>query len=172
MKSSLPKLDLELLPSGWRKRWPGWLMLTLGTVCLIVVIRHDLQLRHGIATAVTAAGIQEVPSADDTLGSSEESRAVQMAIRKLGMPWSTLFAAIEAHAGGSVQLLAVTPDATQGTVLLEAQAPDIYEMLEYVRDLSTESALTSVVLGGYEMTGDSSAPMVRFSVNAQWRSAS
>lgn len=100
--------------------------------------------------------------------SEEEFGFARDTIRRLSMPWDTLFVALETARIDSVALLSIEPDPAARTVLLQAEAKDYLAALSYVANLREQPALRSVHLVRHETRQNEPRRPVQFSVSASW----
>ena len=98
----------------------------------------------------------------------EELAEVRATVERLGMPWSTLFGALEAAATDQVALLGIEPDPKAGTVLISGDSKDYLAALTYVLNLSRADALTQVQLVRHEAKAGEPEGPVSFTVSAAW----
>ena len=98
----------------------------------------------------------------------EELAEVRATVERLGMPWSTLFGALETAATDQVALLGIEPDPKAGTVLISGDSKDYLAALTYVLNLSRADALTQVQLVRHEAKAGEPEGPVSFTVSAAW----
>lgn len=166
-KVSLPKLDLELLHPGAYRRLGGMAILALGILLILAVATHYLFTMQKIASIETEVYASHESDRDKPVN-SEETKAVQEGVINLALPWGTLFSALENVPAEKITLISVEPDAQKSIVKMVAEAPDVYEMLEYVRGLSHQTKLKDVLLAQYEVRLDDADQPVRFTLSASW----
>jgi hypothetical protein len=97
-----------------------------------------------------------------------ESRAVQLAMSHLTVPWETLFASLETLAAPRVQLIELHPDAAQGRLKLVAEAPSQQDMLEYTAQVGKLPTLRKVLLREHARRDEEAEPSIRFTLEAEW----
>lgn len=110
---------------------------------------------------------QKTEAPKQTIPGNDELAALRETARKLSMPWSVLFRALEASRTDGVALLAIESDAENRTVLLSAEAKDYAAALAYVGNLARQDALDRVHLSHHEVK----QRVVAFTVSASWKSA-
>lgn len=170
-KTTLPKLDFELLQNGFR-RMPGMVLLAIGTVLVIGVLGNYFQTSRKIAAIEAEIGHPSTSDASNDRNNPvdiEESRVVRASIERLALPWGALFFALENVAAEKINLVSLEPDAQNNTLKLVAEAPDVYVMLEYVRGLTAQPTLKDVLLTQYEIHIDEANQPVRFTLTASWK---
>jgi NADPH-dependent ferric siderophore reductase len=84
------------------------------------------------------------------------------------VPWSELFAAIEAAEGNNIALLAVQPDPRSRTLLLGGEASNLPAVLGYMERLERTKRLRDVVLVTHELRSKEPGQPVAFALNAAW----
>jgi hypothetical protein len=98
----------------------------------------------------------------------EELAEVRATVERLGMPWGTLFGALETAATDQVALLGIEPDPKAGTVLISGDSKNYLAALTYVLNLSRADALTQVQLVRHEAKAGEPDGPVSFTVSAAW----
>lgn len=169
MKTAFSKLDLELLRPGSTRRISGTIILAVGILLILAVVAHFIRTQQRIA--LMEAGTNPVVDTAIEKGSAaeiEEAKAVREGIAHLALPWGTLFSALEKVHADAITLVFVEPDTQKSSVKIVAEAPDVYAMLEYVRDLSGQAQLKDVLLGQYEVRIEDPNQPVRFTLTAAW----
>lgn len=99
----------------------------------------------------------------------EEYAFARETVRWLSTPWERLFGALEGAQTVHVALLAIEPDAENGTVSLQGEAKDYFAMLTYVARLGEEKALRRVHLVQHEMRRGAPQRAVAFTISASWK---
>jgi Tfp pilus assembly protein PilN len=100
--------------------------------------------------------------------SPEELALARDTVERLGLPWTKLFAALEAAADDQVALLAIEPDTKSGTVKISGDSKDYLAALGYVLNLSQAEALSNVQLVRHEVKQNDPQRPVAFSISAAW----
>ena len=100
--------------------------------------------------------------------SNEELALARDTVERLGLPWTKLFAALEAAANDQVALLAIEPDTKNGTVKITGDSKDYLAALGYVLNLSQADALSNVQLVRHEVKQNDPQRPVAFSISAAW----
>ena len=100
--------------------------------------------------------------------SAEEVALARDAVQRLGLPWTKLFAALEAAGSDQVALLAIEPDTKSGTVKITGESKDYLAALGYVLTLSENDALSHVQLLRHEVRQNDPEHPVSFSISAAW----
>jgi hypothetical protein len=115
---------------------------------------------------------------DNGSGDSSDSDAGQRArevaranevLRRITLPWTELFAAVESAAPGEVALLTMEPDAEKRLLRISGEAKHLAAMLDYVRTLEGRPMFHAVTLSNHhEQVSDPQRP-IRFSLVVAWR---
>jgi len=163
---NLPKLKLELLHAGLMRQRLGILTLAIGIVLAIATVTHYGYTIRQIAVLEASMALPAIQS--NLPANNKEVEAVQTAMTHLALPWSHLFAALEAVVTEKVSILSIEPDVSKGTVKIVAESRDVFEMLEYLRALQQQPTLRDVMLTGYDVKIDVTDEPVRFTLNATW----
>ena len=90
-------------------------------------------------------------------------------LHQLAMPWEGLFKTLEASDNDRVALLAIQPDVRKRLVKLNGEAKDFTALLDYLKQLEQDKALTDIVLLNHEIHQQDPEKPVRFAVSAAWR---
>lgn len=125
--------------------------------------RHALERLHKrqAAPGVAVSG--------DTQELLAEIRRANEVTDQLDLPWSPLFNSVEAASHESVALLGIQPDAQKRAVLIAAEGKDMASVVEYVKRLEKEPALSQVHLVNHQVQEQEPERPLRFSVQAVWR---
>ncbi len=110
-----------------------------------------------------------VPSAVELQRTSAEINHANEVVGQLTLPWEDLFEAVEAANSDKVALLGIEPDARKHTVKITGEAKDLAAMLDYVRQLEQQPALTQVHLEHHQVQEQDPEKPVHFVVVATWR---
>jgi hypothetical protein len=116
--------------------------------------------RHGRPALATPRNVDE-----------DELQSARDTIRQLGTPWPRLFNAIEAVHAGGVALLAIEPDAMNGTVVVSGEAKDYPLLLKFVASLEQSGGLRKVHLQKHDVLANDPRRAIAFTVSASWRVA-
>jgi hypothetical protein len=99
----------------------------------------------------------------------ERARSVNDAVRRLNLPWQTVFVALSDAAAGAprIALLTLEPDAASGVVRLAAEARSIDHALVFQKRLEQQPGIRSAVLTKHEVVRDDPQAPVRFWIEAR-----
>jgi hypothetical protein len=170
-KTTLSKLDFELLPKSQRQL-RGTVLLVAGIVLASVAAGHYIQSSRKIAAIESEAGyfsMADVVEGKASPADIEEVALVRASIERLSLPWGSLFSALEKVDAEKVSLISLEPDPQKSIVKIVAEAPDVYEMLEYMRGLAAEPNFRDVLLTQYELRLETANQPVRFILIASWK---
>jgi Tfp pilus assembly protein PilN len=103
-----------------------------------------------------------------TLTPAQRTAWTQMA-RQLNTPWSALLDALEASLPDEVALVAIEPDASQGTVRLQVEAKSLDTLLAYARELRSIPLFANVDLVKHETNEQDVNRPVRLGLNIRLR---
>jgi len=160
------------------------LILLLGGLlaCILVVFELiEVQLSLGEEGAVLArveAALPQSGLSDRRAGGTAEGAApaeretiegAQAVAGRLAIPWGELLATIARADDDGVAVTALSPDADNRTIRIEAQARDLRAMLDYNARLAASPLLADVALSSHELVLDDPEQPVRFSLTAVWR---
>jgi Tfp pilus assembly protein PilN len=170
------RIDLEFVRPAWpRARAVGWLLLVAG--CAGLAWRADVhaargealqraQARHD-ALLLRAQPSRTTADDDDEAGRLQVQRA-NAVIGRLALPWDALFDAIEGADARTLALLAIEPNARDGTVRISGEARSFSDLLAYIDRLAAQAGLSQVHLQNYEWQARGAARVVSFQVMARW----
>jgi hypothetical protein len=171
MKTTLSKLDLELLHPGTRQRISGMAVLLVGALLTLATVWHFIQVEQSLALMEGRADYAATRGKSAPQGSPteiEETRFVRESIDHLALPWNLLFTALETVSADNITLVSVVPNVQKSSVQIVAETADLNDMLQYVRELSKQRTLKDVMLSRYEILSDNVDQSVRFTLTASW----
>jgi len=156
----------------------GWVLLLAGLAALAALlgVQHTLA-QQTLARHATAKRIEALlPGAGATRTRNPDGdaalAAARQALERSKLPWSGLFAALEAADDKDVALLAVTPDVARGQLKIHAEARHLAAMLAFHQRLQHADGLRNVVLVDHEVSNavskEAAGPSVRFHIVAAW----
>jgi hypothetical protein len=97
--------------------------------------------------------------------------SAQSVVRRIALPWDTLFEALGTAADRDVNLLELQPHAADGTLLLTAEARDVAAMLAYIGRLQAAAGIHEVFPLHHESESAPSQYPIRFTLMAKWKMA-
>lgn len=169
-------LQLDFLQKHHRAGWASWFLAALALALALDVCRSWYVLRAEIVRKeMKLMERVEAPRDPNLVKVSArplkegELAAARDTIRRLSIPWDSLFGALEAAQTERASLLSIEPDGASGTVTLTGEAKDYLAALTYVANLEMQKVLTRVYLSKHETRqGDPQRPIV-FAISASWR---
>lgn len=161
---------------GRRRRGIATLVLTAAATILVASVIHAYSLRQEVAEwesrLVQAQRSAKRPLPDSSrkpgAESAQEIAAANDVLRRLALPWSALFSAIEAGQHKNVALLSIEPDTEKLDVRIVAESLTSEDMLAYVHSLQGVALLKNVTLSQHQVRRDEPQLPVRFTVTAAW----
>ena len=167
----MQRIELDFVRRPPASRWAGRVLLAvalgvageMGLTC----VQLERAVKSNEAVVARAAVAGNAQKAVHSV-SPEEVAAARETVDRLGLPWTKLFAALEAAANEHVALLAIEPDTKSGTVTITGDSKDYLSALTYVLNLSRADALSHVQLVRHEVKQDDPQRPVAFSISAAW----
>jgi hypothetical protein len=178
------RLHLDLAPDSWQlaaRRTPAgiWAMGLIGLGCLAAaattwwrgeVERSALQQQIAATAAHMAVAQRRQLPPPVAVITPERRAAVDAWIAGLNMPWSDLFAALQAAGAPTIGLVELTAEARKRSIRLVAEARDSASMLAYVERLRAGAMWSAVVLVSHQQTQEQAGePVLRFEVQLNWQ---
>ena len=163
----MQRIELDFIRRAPRSRWAGRVLLAVALGVAGDMAFTFVQLERAVKSneAVVARAQPRKAAPDAT---PEELALARDTVERLGLPWSKLFAALEAAANDQVALLAIEPDTKNGTVKITGDSKDYLAALGYVLNLSQAEALSNVQLVRHEVKQNDPQRPVAFSISAAW----
>lgn len=161
-----------------RPAWVGMLVLALGVVMALTVawqvLDKDRQISEGeaklerFARSVPGRARAETSRKEDAEANVRETGEVNAVIERIGLPWESLFEAIESTPGDDVALLDLKPDVQKGIVRISAEAKSLESQLDYVSALQQNPLFHDVLLQSHQIHDQDPQNPVRFVLQAGW----
>lgn len=173
-------VHLDFLPAGRVSRLGVWLLVA-GALAAVVALLEYRQVSGQVNARVSE--LEELrsmsrrtrpamePSDTDSPEVREQIKKANAVLGQLNVPWSELFAAIEAAQTEDVALLQVQPDARTRTVQLGGAARNLSAVLDYMTRLERTEDLQDVLLVSHEMKLREPGRPVEFVLSARWMEA-
>ncbi len=108
-------------------------------------------------------------NAKQNASNQAETKAVNIAITEISLPWPPLFKALEANNNEAVKLLSLEPNPKKGILRIAALALDTDSMMRYLGDLSQQKIFKDVTLVSQEAIQVNGKAVVRFLVETGWQ---
>ena len=166
-------LPIDFAQRRWRITAAGWLLLALGVVVVAAWIERASELRRKIVQATSELSALHPPATREDRKAPgaitrERARSVNDAIRRLNLPWETIFAALNAASTPQVALLSLEPDVAASVVHLMVETRSTEAMLALQHRLEAQPGIVSAAILRHEMRSDSPGAPLRFWIEARW----
>jgi len=134
----------------------GMVVLMLALAALLAAIWQAQLARQRLAAAQQAFDAARLAAGTATasrpMASPRERAAWAELAARLNMPWRSVLDALEASTPEDVALMAVEPDAGQGTVRVVAESTALEPLLAYSARLHATPLIREVVLARHELS--------------------
>jgi Tfp pilus assembly protein PilN len=164
----MQRLELDFVASP-RSPWAARLLLVVSLVVagdMAFTFVNFTRANSALEQRLASLGPKGLQAAKPV--SPDELAAARDTVQRLSLPWSKLFAAVEAAATDQVALLAIEPDPRAGTVSISGDSKDYLAALTYVLNLSRAESLSHVTLVRHETKQNDPQRPVAFTVSASW----
>jgi Fimbrial assembly protein (PilN) len=164
----MQRIELDFIRRAPRSRWAGRVLLACALGLAGDLAFSTVRLAHTLSEnqAIVARAQPKRPASAPA--SADEVALARDTVERLALPWSKLFAALEAAASDQVALLAIEPDTKSGMVKISGDSKDYLAALGYVLNLSKAEALSHVQLVRHEVKQNDPQRPVAFSITAAW----
>lgn len=108
-------------------------------------------------------------SARGEVNLAQEVKNANDVLRHLGVPWESLFQALESSGNRNINLLALEPDIEKQQVKISGEAKNFNELMKYITYLQGQTVIGSVYLQNHDVQKQHPDRPVRFSLLAAWR---
>lgn len=173
---SMRPLDFELLAGRARSGWASWVLAALALAFVADLGRSWHALRGEIAWREATLALRTKAPRDAQLLKvtshpvrEGEIAAARDTIRRLSVPWDSLFSALEWAQTEGVSLLSIEPDVQSSTVTITGEAKDYLALLSYLANLKKPKTLTRVHLAKHDMQQKAPQRPISFVVLASWK---
>lgn len=165
-------------PTGRGSRLSPWLLIAgvAGALAAATYQRHvgqEVAARESRLSELRAMANRSAPALSpqesDTPELREQIKKANTVLQQMNVPWSDLFAAIEAAENNTVALLAVQPDARNRSVQVAGEGRDLPSILAYLERLERSGRLRDVVLLTHEVKIKEPGQPVAFTLSATWQ---
>ena len=169
-------LKLDFLSDG-RKRWPGYLALTVGLSAILLVAwryqdenRKVFQLEKLVASVRSErlSRLAPLPVEKDSEQTALETAQAKAIILELNLPWKDLFEAIESYRKDDIAVLSIEPDAQKGLVRINVEAKSLDSVTAYMIYLQKIPLFRDVELVSHQIQEQDSQQPVRLMLQASW----
>jgi hypothetical protein len=141
----MQRIELDFVRRAPRSRWAGRVLLAVALGVAGDMAFTFTQLERAVKSNEAVVARAQPRKAVSQV-TNEELALARDTVERLGLPWTKLFAALEAAASDQVALLAIEPDTKTGTVKITGDSKDYLAALGYVLNLSQAEALSNVQL--------------------------
>ncbi|MFY9316394.1 MAG: PilN domain-containing protein [Burkholderiales bacterium] len=170
------RLELDFLRRSPRPGWAAWALLLIAVAFVAEVGWSWRQLSMQVERKeAQLASLTGKPRNADILRIADrppregELDAARDTLKRLSVPWNTLFGALEAAQTDHTWLLSIEPNAQSGTVTLSGEARDYLAALSYVANLEQQKALSRVHLAKHETRSNDPQRTLAFVISASWK---
>jgi hypothetical protein len=171
-------ITLDFLhPAGRAPRWATGLLLAGGLAAAFAMsaerdVAQAIKGRQSQIEEARSLTRRTLPSlrgeAGDTPEVRDQIKKANAVLGQLNIPWSGLFAAIEAAEDPNVALLSVQPDARGSALTISGQARGLPALWRYMERLQRSERLRDVVLVSHEIKLKEIGQPAAFVLSAQW----
>ncbi|MCW5620289.1 MAG: hypothetical protein KIS79_04190 [Burkholderiales bacterium] len=176
--SRIPAIALDFArPMAVTTRFAPVLLL-IGALVAAAAFMHyravagALQARNAQVSGLRELTQRTLPALSDGASASpemrEQIRKANEVLAQINVPWSGLFASIEAAQDEDVALLAVQPDVRTRSVAISGQARDMTSVLAYMTRLEHDARLREVILANHAVKVQEAGQPVEFTLAARW----
>ncbi len=158
--------------------WLGTALLGLAIIILILTGTYYVSLGRNVATLEAKVeragnkGTQKASGTSTDRNSAELTQEVNNAnevLRRLTVPWESLFQALESSGNQNITLLAIEPDIEKQQVKIKGEAKDFQAIVNYISHLQGQAVFGSVYLQNHDVQQQDPDKPVRFSLLAAWQ---
>ena len=159
--------------------WVGVVLFGLAMATLILTGTYYFKLSNQVAGWEAKFGrVQDKGNQHASAGRSSERGTVELAqevnsaneaLRRLGVPWESLFQAVESSGNHNITLLAIEPDVEKQQVKISGEAKDFKSLMNYLTQLQGQDVFGSIYLQNHDIQQQDPDKPVRFSLLAAWQ---
>jgi hypothetical protein len=155
----------------------GTALLGVALVVLILTGTYYNSLNVRIASVdarVGHAGDSRTQRSTERGGAelAQEVKNANDVLRHLGVPWESLFQAVESAGDKSITLLTIEPDIEKQQVKIGGEAKSFDALMKYITHLQAQAVFGSVYLQNHDVQKQDPDKPVRFSLLATWQDKS
>lgn len=164
--------------TGQTQQRVGLLVLIAAIVALVLTgtyyqqiageLAHVDDLVYKIDRKLHPGRTGERKVAVDVQQTNLEIKSANDVMQQLSLPWSKLFAALEAANNSDIALLGIEPDAKKGLVRISGEAKNFAALFAYVRTLQANEFLSEVFLKHHQIQMQDAEKPIRFTLDASW----
>lgn len=158
----------------------GAALLGLASIILVLTGTYYVNLRNQVATLEAKVeqagnrGVQRLSGRSDRSSAElvQEVNNANEVLRRLTVPWESLFHALESSGNSNITLLAIEPDIEKQQVKIKGEAKDFPALVNYITHLQGQAVFGSVYLQNHDVQQQDPDKPVRFSLLAAWQEKS
>ena len=173
----MAELNLDYQPTS-PFPWGG--MALLGVAVIVLGLSGIYYQRLGGQVTILEAKVERTNNRAALRESSvrggvelvEEVKNANDVLRHLGVPWESLFHAVESSGNQNITLLAIEPDVEKQQVKISGEAKSFNLLMNYMTHLQGQAVLGSVYLQNHDVQQEDPDKPVRFSLIATWQDKS
>lgn len=155
----------------------GWVLLLVGLVGLALAALDHAQAREELQAVVERGERQarnsKAPRRDASPAQAPAVAAANARVgRAIAHPWGRLLKELEGLAEPGVALLGFEAQGATRQLRITGEARTMAEVIAYVESVRLSPVSSSVVLGSHEWVMQDGVPVIRFSIDIAWGSAS
>jgi len=173
----MAELNLDYQPNS-PFPWGGVVLLGMAMVALVLsgIYYQRLSAQVSVLEAKiertnNKAALRE-SSARGAVELAEEVKNANDVLRHLGVPWESLFHAVESSGNQNITLLAIEPDIEKQQVKISGEAKSFSSLMNYMTHLQGQTVFGSVYLQNHDVQQEDPDKPVRFSLIAGWKDKS
>ena len=161
--------------------WLGSALLGLALLILILTGTYYVHLGRNLATVEARVEHAGNRGSQRASGASTDRNAAQLTqevnnanevLRRLTVPWESLFQALESSGNQNITLLAIEPDIEKQQVKIKGEAKDFQSIVNYITHLQGQAVFGAVYLQNHDVQQQDPDKPVRFSLLAAWQEKS
>ena len=172
----MPSFCLNFQQSVHERRWPGYVLFSLGLLALAgwyvsytATAKEIAELALQQEQRAQKKEIQPVafdPRQQEL--ARQKSDLLQKISKQQALPWPSLFNALEVSKPEQIMLFEIQPDTTTASILITGQAGDLNEVLSYTAALKKQSVFSNVNLLDHQFTKVEGKATVNFEIEMLW----
>lgn len=171
----MTKLAINFVKRSHVSTWVGWCLCIAGacTTCLVAwnyaeaqTELEQVQTRLARIQRSTAA---PRPAVTAPAAQRDEEKSLLSARSQLRLPWNGLLTELDLASSPNVALLSVESQGQTRELRMSGEAQSMTDVVAYVNQLRQSPLLESVYLSQHETKKSGPVDLIRFSLNATWR---
>lgn len=165
-------------PWGRTTRFLQWTAFASGSLLLIASLLYykkeqatltaSLWLQANVMATAEGDALAGVNSKDQQHSTDELTHA-NLVLKKLNLPWSTLFNSIEKTANSNISIMTVSASPENLTLKIGAAAKNYNAALDFIDRLNSTNTFSKVFLTNEKVNDNNEDYPVRILVSAEWK---